>query len=546
MSPISLITTRLMFVVMAVVALAAAMVFATIFSAEGATFNPFGSACLDDETTVDPDPFAAGNAGECDGNNAPGAVSSITTTFGVGASDSNFGAVVGFTPPEWTVPPDAEIPDGTVVARLQSQATLGLLNNSCATSLPVAFDLMDATTNQSDTVLFSEPNFPPSFEKEQFQTVNGLPRGVTEYPDYLQRILWGDNESTTLQLHARLYGQTNVSGVAVSLNFAIFEPGTTVRGNTLDPALGYSSVTVLQNGGDPNIAPAPSAITDFCSPLATSTTTFGEVDGVTIRRNPDQDGTYNFIVYTASQRDADNDGWENSLDTCPYDANHPDWDPRAQVGAQDPIPGDQDRDGIPDACDPLPNDPGNPDGGANFDHDGDTYMNRQDNCPLVPNSLGLPAFGAGPDNQKDSDGDGIGDACDQNPNDADAEGTQTIRCLVNPIEIGSGGEAPPFDFFPCGTNTSTGGGDGGDGGGGGGDGGGTGTGTGTGTGSGSGSGSGSGGSGGVGGGVDTGIGSLAPSDGNLPLWALALAGIAVAGLFTGGFMLTRSRVRDDN
>src|SRR5205823_3339977 len=48
-----------------------------------------------------------------------------------------------------------------------------------------------------------------------------------------------------------------------------------------------------------------------------------------------------------------------------------------------------------DACDPDPND------GPRGDQDGDGVPNRRDNCPRVAN----------PD-QRDSDGNGVGDACE--------------------------------------------------------------------------------------------------------------------------------------
>ncbi|MCH7835583.1 MAG: hypothetical protein IH864_01805, partial [Chloroflexi bacterium] len=54
-----------------------------------------------------------------------------------------------------------------------------------------------------------------------------------------------------------------------------------------------------------------------------------------VRQNPSAAGTYNFVVFAASQRDFDGDGIENPLDVCWKDPN-PEWDPRAQDTTNDP------------------------------------------------------------------------------------------------------------------------------------------------------------------------------------------------------------------
>lgn len=112
--------------------------------------------------------------------------------------------------------------------------------------------------------------------------------------------------------------------------------------------------------------------------------------------NPDQKDMDHDGVGDACDPDRDGDGIPNEEDNCPDTPN------------SDQL--DTDGDGWGDACDLCPEDPlkivpgvcgcGEPD----IDTDLDTFLDCEDNCPYVYNY-----------SQLDSDGDGIGDACDPNP-----------------------------------------------------------------------------------------------------------------------------------
>jgi len=320
----------------------------------------------------------------CDvSDHSPEANADVLTDFAIPVGDANYEALVTFTPPEFWVAADADVPDGARVASLDSLSTLGLLNNVCTTALPVTYTMLDCTTDTADTVSFQD-GFADA-------NANGLPDACDKYPDFLNTMFPG------ITPRARYYGQASVAGTPVSMNLVIFEPGTALPGlPPFDPSLGYPSVTVLN---DPTAPLAPNAITDFCTPLSDATTTFGiskdnpntaaNEGGYAVRTNPTTSDEYTVTAYARSMRDADGDGIENGMDTCPNAVNSGE---------------DNDKDGLDNVCDP------DPDLNENSgDYDNDVFANRGDNCPLVANGPNQA------DNQTDTDMDDIGDACDPYP-----------------------------------------------------------------------------------------------------------------------------------
>jgi len=315
-----------------------------------------------------------------------GANSDVVRVFNVAAGDYNYKKTVDFLAAEFGM--NEDLPQGAWVADLDSNATLGLLNYLCITSLPVTFHLFSATVDKSNTVTFTD--------SIGDLDGNGVIDGVEKYPDFLDLVFPG------LTPTIRLFGIAAVAGTPVTMNIVVFEPGTSVFGLTSNASLGRVIVNVLNN---PAARLAPNAITDFCTPLMAETTLFGVTKtdgtitpvagGTPFMTNPTTAGDYTCKSWGVNRLDADGDGLENYIDTCPYDVNS---------GV------DTDKDGIDAACDP--NDDVNENSG---DYDNDVFANRGDLCPLVANGPNQA------DNQTDTDGDDIGDACDQDPTTADGE-----------------------------------------------------------------------------------------------------------------------------
>ena len=349
----------------------------------------------------------------------PGANSGFTAKLDIPNGDVNFAAFIAFIPEQWGVITGDHIPIGANVGQLDAQSVLGLANGACSTTLPVHFDMQNGSLDRSDTVEFADTDDSGTADYADDLDNNGFFDSVDKYPAWLNRIFKDDTTGEVLQPIRRSIGITPVAGIPIILQFLIFPPGTVIdKAIPHDASLGFPSVTVLQNIGDKSTTPAPSIINDFCTPLSTVNVTNG-VDGATkLFVNPG-DGTYKFNTFALGQRDADSDSYENALDTCALKPNV--GNPRITGD------GDVDSDGLDQACDP--NDSAA--GGTNSDQDGDGYQNRQDNCPLDAN-------GQEQDNQKDDDLDTIGNACDPNPTDADAQGKYSVATPSSDVVIGTG------------------------------------------------------------------------------------------------------------
>ncbi|MGH2669100.1 MAG: hypothetical protein ACRDH5_08310, partial [bacterium] len=332
---------------------------------------------------------------------------------------------------------------------LSSSTFLGVSNTPCSTNLTVTFVFLNATVDNSPgnlvypslqvdadsggtlSPLLHDVNEvglvaghtqgPHTLGHSQAGATsvgNGLPAHVDLYPSYLNIVFDPDTPSgpnPPVQPIARYSGGQVVVGTSVILTNQFFAPGALAAFAPPHPyfdlagtALGYTTVSTLQ---DTTVEAAPTAITDFCTPLDLTATTFGTSrlnpcnggpggpnpnpvacnndnvinnpapgvpTGRTRATNPSTAGTYYYGAYQFSQRDSDGDGLENAFDTCPYNANT-DGDPRTAA--------DPDLDMLDSACDPTP---GSDTGAGN--HDGDTspnggnWLNAGDNCPLLVNA----------------------------------------------------------------------------------------------------------------------------------------------------------------
>jgi hypothetical protein len=426
----------------------------------------------------------------------PGGHPDITIPFDI-PPPSALGGAVNFGDPALTTATDTQIPTGAYIGRINTVAKLGFANEGCVADSPVNFDLIEASTPATTSVLMpggsgnaasgnmaeddGDLDENGSVEHPEFAN-NGIPDAADAYPTFVRDSLDPDGPggaASSVAPSARYFGTAVVAGVLIiPINIVILAPGALTvfpSQSWMTPAWGAPSVIIL---GDPEAPPTNTGISDFCN-LSSASTIFGvshdnactavtpppecvssfagfsmrkAVDGgcpgTTIPNecgfnrvtNPGMTKTLKARVYAVSERDYDNDGHPNSLDVCSTIAN-PTWDPR-QFNILSG--GDADGDGLPTVCDPD-------DAASNGDQDGDTWQNRVDNCPLTANSDAGGGGGTTPNTfQWDQDvprgqpvgdsgssADGIGPACDPRPTGPNGHYHATV--IVSHVCIGLAG-----------------------------------------------------------------------------------------------------------
>ena len=394
-----------------------------------------------------------------------GDAATVTQTSGTGVFDP-FGSVgppslgghipttgVIFTPADWTVVPGSLIPLGDPTGLSATAITLGLFNAAppCIFTTGVIEPLINATTD-SKRKLVTTTNVANLVVDDLPPAGDGVPNGADYYPDVLAaaippKIVGDPLQRSYLQIIGFLGSPTNVVADVVT-----YAPDQLVPLG-LPPGLGYATVIIIENFSSV-LPPNPSIITDQCGFQTTLISPGG------LRFNPGTPGTKLFNAMSQSRLDADNDGFDNDADRCPFTPDDP--LTFADLGLVPPLPPvdttlpkDSDFNGVPDSCDPGTADFGDPCIPDNtllcfgLDGDGDTFSNAQDDCFAVSDILQTESEGvtlavptlAGPVT------DAIGDACDPNPTVADGH-FHTATALV-PVCITGGGVVDSDDDGWC-------------------------------------------------------------------------------------------------
>jgi hypothetical protein len=411
-------------------------------------FEPGGMTCLEDLESPE----------RCDGDTSPGVSPDlrITTCVGWGpdCSDPPLGNLrpnLGLATLVHFVPSDFRFGSsvtniGTLTGYMSSTPLVSLLNSPCGANINVAFSLMNASTDTTDTI---EPG-PAGTENSMAPLAvdvspqNGIPDGADHYPAFLDDYVLGPEPQK------RMFGVSRIQGGWIPMNLLVFAPGARVQtadgqDATYDPNLGHPVLVVW---GDPTRGSEPGAITEFCSPLYSSMILLGRTMdnpctpvSVSGANCPGAGGVRDNTGYpmlpceTGNKFDEDGDGVIN--DGCPRAAALAETGAACNNAVSDEVDG-EDSD-INDGCPAVGNlseglrMPGSCSGideagcvqltnpaaagaysfatfvGSLRDADGDGFDNDLDVCALQPNP-GWNPWGA--DRASDPDGDEIPTECD--------------------------------------------------------------------------------------------------------------------------------------
>jgi hypothetical protein len=392
----------------------------------------------------------------------PAANSDSTNFVAIYVPDLNYedSSMFTLTPIDMWSKMGNQIPVGAKMGLLAATSTVGVANAACAAAMTPNFKLHNASTDPTDVLGPADMYFmlkyatgPGSVPIPYGKYNPAVPDYLEGYPYFLNQMFDPDGAGPLPPLvpRARYAGHGLVAGMNILIQVVVFDPGqlSLLPGiyQQMGSQIGTPSAVILNNPISQE--EAPGAISDFCTPLMTTTTLYTPTQagdygtgggGIEAQRNPAAGagvlgtGTIISRSYSRSERDADGDGIENDLDPCPYTSDAG-WDPRAPGG---PGTGDNDNDGLPDTCDPN-------DAQFNDDQDVDGYLNRQDICPLVANgcttcgTCHATICNAAWDNQADDDSavasadlgpnpDSIANACDDSDDDGREDGCPAGTC----------------------------------------------------------------------------------------------------------------------